>query len=177
MRPLTIAARIPRNSRGQERPRDREQERTAATATGAASATATGDAPFDRRRAHSAQQPGAGAAAGPGAGAASCDCDRYRACDCDRQGFSRGLPFPVALHQHPCCTAATPKGPQYCSFLVAQAPRGIHSTRLLLFQRNGTDEGVPSGAASAAGGANWTVASEIAAFGATQLGDMCSVPL
>ena len=83
----------------------------------------------------------------------------------------------VALHQHPCCTAATPKGPQYCSFLVAQAPRGIHSTRLLLFQRNGTDEGVPSGGASAAGAANWTVASEIAAFGATQLGDMCSVPL
>ena len=84
--------------------------------------------------------------------------------DTSRQGFSRGLPFPVALHQHPCCTAATPKGPQYCSFLVAQAPREIHSTRLLVFQRNGTDEGVPSGAPSAAGGENWTVASEIAAF-------------
>ena len=89
---------------------------------------------------------------------------------------------------------------------MAQSSRDIHSTRLLLFQRNGTDEsvppgttpatggpdwtaakddataristdeGVPSGAASAAGGANWTVAKEIAAFGGTQLGDTFSVP-
>ena len=46
MRPLTVAVRIQRNSRGQERRRDREQERPAATATGTAPATATGDAPM-----------------------------------------------------------------------------------------------------------------------------------